>query len=225
MSRLPAFAIAGKRKPSRVSWNTVMTIVSRSTIAIAVLCGLLVASPAAAHDSPTLAGGFAAGFAHPFAGFDHLLAMIAVGIWGAFLGRPLVVLLPVVFPMMMAVGGALGMIGAPMPPVEVGIALSVIMLGVAIAAAWRAPVWLAVIIVAVFAVFHGYAHGSEVPSIADPTAYSLGFVLATGALHVAGIALGSIVRLPYGAAAVRGIGAVVAVVGLWFLTNALGAAS
>ena len=202
-----------------------MTIAPRAPIVIAVLSGLLVASPAAAHDSPTLAGGFAAGFAHPFAGFDHLLAMIAVGIWGAFLGRPLVVLLPVAFPMMMAVGGALGMIGTPMPPVEVGIALSVIVLGVAIAAAWRAPVWLAVVIVASFAVFHGYAHGSEVPSLADPTAYSLGFVLATGALHVAGIALGSIVRLPYGAAAVRGIGAVISVVGLWFLTNALGAAS
>ena len=179
------------------------------------------AAPATAHSGTGLPGGLAAGFAHPFAGFDHVLAMVSVGLWGAFLGRPLVVLLPVIFPAVMAVGGALAIAGVPLPPVELGIALSVLVLGAMIAFAVRAPVWLACAIVAVFAIFHGYAHGTELPSAADPIGYSVGFMLATGLLHVAGIGIGMVSDRPGGAIAVRGAGALIAGCGVWFLVKAL----
>jgi urease accessory protein len=181
-----------------------------------------VATPAYAHSASALTGGFLAGFAHPLAGPDHLLAMVAVGLWGAFLGRPLIVLLPVIFPTMMAFGGILGMIATPMPPVELGVAISVVMLGGAVAGGWRAPAWLACVAVAVFAIFHGYAHGSELPSMADPVAFSLGFVIATGMLHVAGIAIGLLTRRPAGAVFVRGLGVIVLVAGCYYMVRASG---
>lgn len=150
-----------------------------------------------------------------------MLAMVAVGIWGAFLGRPLVFLLPMIFPAMMAVGGGLGTAAVAFPPVELGIALSVLLLGFLIAAGARPPVAVACIVVAIFALFHGYAHGSELPSAADPVGYSLGFVTATGLLHVAGIGLGVARRLPGGSTALRVTGAAIAAAGLWFFTAAL----
>lgn len=183
----------------------------------------LLASPAAAHSGAALQGGFVSGFSHPLSGPDHLLAMVAVGIWGAFLGRPLIFALPVIFPTVMAVGGVLGMMGVPAPPIELGIALSVLILGLAIAAAFRAPVWMASILVAVFAIFHGYAHGQELPVAADPVGYSMGFVLATGLLHVAGIALGMLKDLPRGAVVTRGLGGLIAAAGVYFLYAAIGA--
>ena len=182
---------------------------------------MLLASPAVAHSGTGLPGGVAAGLLHPFSGFDHMLAMVAVGLWGAFLGRPLIVLLPVIFPAVMALGGALGIAGVPLPPVEIGIALSVLVLGAMIAGAVRAPVWLACGLVAVFAIFHGYAHGSELPSAADPIGYSLGFVLATGLLHVLGIGIGLINHRPGGVAITRSAGALIAACGVYFLVNAL----
>lgn len=187
-----------------------------SAIGLAVVLTLL-PQAAQAHSSKNLAGGFMAGFVHPFTGVDHLLAMVSVGLWGAFLGRPLIAALPVIFPAVMALGALLAMIGMPQPPIELGIALSVLVLGVAIAAAWRAPVWLACTIVAVFAVFHGFAHGTEIPSLADPIAYSTGFMLATGSLHLAGIGLGTINSLRGGIVITRGMGAAVALAGLYFL--------
>ncbi len=168
-----------------------------------------------------LPGGFVSGFRHPFSGIDHLLAMISVGLWGAFLGRPLIYALPVVFPAMMVVGAIMGMFVVPLPPVELGIALSVVVLGGCIALTLRAPVWAASIIVAVFAVFHGYAHGKELPSAADPISYSAGFVLATGLLHVAGICLGFLNDLPNGVVATRSMGAVIATVGIGLLYRAI----
>lgn len=180
----------------------------------------MAAGPALAHSGTGLAGGFLSGVMHPLAGPDHLLAMVAVGLWGAFLGRPLIFVLPMVFPAMMALGGVMGMANTPMPPVEIGIALSVLVLGIAIAGAYKAPVWVATILVAVFAVFHGYAHGQELPSAADPLGYSVGFVLATGSLHVAGIGLGLLAGRPQGAAAVRGLGALIAAAGVYFLYRA-----
>lgn len=113
------------------------------------------------------------------------------------------------------------MAGAPAPPVEIGIALSVLLLGAAIAAAWRAPVWLACTLVGAFAIFHGFAHGLELPSSADPIGYSLGFVTATGLLHLAGIGLGLLAARPAGALVVRGAGALVAVAGAVFAYGAL----
>lgn len=116
----------------------------------------------------------------------------------------------------------MGMFGVPLPPVEVGIALSVLVLGASIALSFRAPVWAASLIVAVFAVFHGYAHGKELPSAADPVSYSVGFVLATGLLHVSGICLGLLNERPHGIVVTRSAGAFIAVIGAWFLFRAIG---
>ncbi len=192
-----------------------------------VLTGLLLlccSALAQAHTGTGVIGGFSAGFMHPLSGVDHLLAMIAVGIWGATLGRPLLIALPVAFPMMMVVGGILGMTGVPLPYVESGIAASVIVLGLAITAAWRAPVGVAIAIVAVFGVFHGYAHGQELPESAHPAAYAAGFVLSTGLLHLVGIALGFLKVLPRGAQVLRGCGAMIAATGVWILAGMPGVA-
>ncbi len=150
-----------------------------------------------------------------------MLAMVSVGLWGAFLGRPLIIALPVIFPTVMVVGAALAMAGVPAPPTEIGIALSVLLLGAAIAAAWRAPIWAACLIVGIFALFHGYAHGKELPSAADPIGYAVGFVLATGLLHVCGIGIGLINNRPGGVIATRLLGGVVALSGVAFLYQAL----
>ncbi len=182
---------------------------------------LAAAQPALAHEGTGLAGGFVAGFAHPLTGLDHMLAMIAVGLWGAFLGRPLIYLLPMIFPFMMTVGGAAAIAGVPLPPVEIGIALSVVILGAMILAAIRAPIWLACTVVGIFGLFHGYAHGLELPSAADPVGYSAGFVLATGLLHIFGIALGLLRSRKGGDIVVRSLGGFIVVAGLWFLANTL----
>ena len=182
----------------------------------------LLAVPVSAHSGTGLPGGFWAGFRHPLSGSDHLLAMVCVGIWGAFLGRPLISTLPVIFPVMMVGGAALAMFGFPMPPVELGIALSVVTRGSCIALALSAPVWAAMLVVGAFAVFHGYAHGRELPSAADPLAYSLGFVVATGSLHVLGIGIGFLNKLPQGVLVTRAIGALVSLGGAWFLYRASG---
>ena len=182
----------------------------------------LVSNSASAHLGTGLAGGWVSGFKHPFGGGDHLLAMISVGLWGAILGRPLIHVLPVVFPAMMVAGAILGMFAVPLPPVEVGIALSVLVLGGCIALSLRAPVWAAAAVVALFAVFHGYAHGRELPSAADPIGYSAGFVLATGLLHAAGIGIGLFNDRPKGLVAIRGFGGIIAALGIGFLYRALG---
>lgn len=183
--------------------------------------GLLLASNAQAHSAAEIGGGFISGLLHPVLGWDHVAAMIAVGLWGAFLGNPALWLLPVVFPLVMALGGALGLAGIPIPSVEIGIALSALVLGVMIVLAARPPLWLAGIIVAVFAIFHGHAHGTELPEAASPLAYSLGFVIATGMLHLAGIGFGLLARWPAGRIAVRAGGAVIALGGVVFLGNAI----
>ena len=182
---------------------------------------LAFASPALAHDGTGLAGGFAAGFLHPLSGPDHMLAMIAVGLWGAFLGRPLVYALPMIFPTVMAFGAGIGMLGILFPPVEIGIALSVLALGLLILFAVRAPVLLACAIVAAFGLFHGYAHGVELPSAADPIGYSAGFVLCTGLLHLIGIGLGLLKVSRAGTFALRGAGGVIALFGAMFSVGAL----
>lgn len=190
-------------------------------LAFATTLASVLAAPASAHTGTGLAGGFVSGLLHPLSGMDHMLAMISVGLWGAILGRPLLVALPVIFPAMMAGGAILGMIGAPVPPVELGIALSVLMLGTAIALGLRPPVWLACVMVGVFALFHGYAHGRELPSAADPIGYSAGFVLSTGLLHIAGIAVGTLNDTPRGALFVKGLGAGIGMTGLYFLARVL----
>lgn len=195
---------------------------NRATLgALAAAAGLALAGPAAAHAGTGLRGGAASGFLHPLSGADHLLAMVSVGLWGAFLGRPLIYAAPVIFPTVMVAGAAMAMLGVPAPPVEIGIALSVLVLGLGIALAVRAPVWAAAVIVATFALFHGYAHGKELPSASDPVGYSLGFVLATGLLHVAGIGLGALKNRPGGEVLTRSLGGLAAVAGGGFLFAAL----
>jgi len=180
---------------------------------------LLAATAAQAHVGHGAADGFLSGFTHPFFGADHVVAMVAVGLWGAILGAPALWLLPIVFPLVMALGGALGVAGVPLPAVETGIALSGVVLGVLVALAIRAPLWIAAVLVGLFAVFHGHAHGTELPTAANPFAYAAGFVIATGLLHLAGIAIGTLTRSAEGTWAVRAAGVVVAAVGAAFLTG------
>jgi urease accessory protein len=188
------------------------------TFAFAILV-LLAATAAHAHSEAGVAGGFASGFTHPLLGFDHVVAMVAVGLWGAFLGAPAIWLLPIVFPLVMALGGALGVAGVPLPAVETGIALSGVVLGLLVALAVRAPLWIAAVIVGAFAIFHGHAHGTELPSAANPYAYAAGFVIGTGLLHLAGIAIGGLTQTKSGTLAVRAAGLVIAAVGAAFLAG------
>lgn len=183
---------------------------------VAALPLLLVATATLAHTGAE-AGGFVSGFGHPVRGLDHVVAMVAVGLWGAFLGAPAIWLLPVVFPLVMALGGALGVIGVPLPGVETAIALSGVVLGLLVAFAVRAPIWVAATVVGVFAVFHGHAHGTELPDAANPFAYGIGFVGATGLLHLSGIGLGFLAGSRGGRAVVRGVGGLIAAAGAVFL--------
>jgi len=183
----------------------------------------LVLTPAAAlaHEETGQAAGFLAGLAHPVSGMDHVLAMIAVGLWGAVLGPPAIWVLPVAFPMVMALGGLMGLLGIPVPGVEIGIAISAVVLGAMVLAEVRPPIWLAALIVAFFAVFHGHAHGRELPEGTSALLYSFGFVVATGLLHAVGILLGVAHRWPAGRKALRAAGAGVALAGLFFLWRAV----
>ena len=176
---------------------------------------------AEAHSGQGLAGGFVSGFLHPISGLAHVVAMVSVGLWGAFLGAPAIWLLPVVFPLVMAFGGVLGVAGVPLPGVEIGIALSAIVLGLMVASAAKPPIFVAAILVGIFAIFHGHAHGAELPKAANPLAYSLGFVLATGLLHLSGIAFGLLDRFSAGKLAIRVLGGIVSLIGLGFLTHVL----
>lgn len=187
----------------------------------AILLLLSFSPMALAHVSGGMAGGFSSGLLHPVLGLDHVVAMVAVGLWGAFLGNPAIWLLPVVFPLVMTFGGALGIMGVPLPGVEVGIALSDIVLGLMVAFALRPPIWVAALLVGLFAIFHGHAHGAELPGSASPLAFSLGFVISTGLLHLSGIALGLLTRWPVGQRAVQGGGVVIALIGVAFLTGIL----
>lgn len=190
---------------------------------LVAFCVLLLAAPAWAHSDQVTTGGFLAGYLHPLTGLDHMLAMVAVGMWGATLGRPLIWVLPVAFPLMMVVGGVAGIAGLPLPYVEAGIASSVVVLGLAIAAAWRAPVVVATAIVSVFGLLHGFAHGTELPTAAAPAAYSVGFVVSTGLLHLAGIAMGTLKSSARGGIFLRVCGAVIAAVGVWIFYGMPGA--
>jgi urease accessory protein len=174
-----------------------------------------------AHVESGQAGGFLSGLSHPVSGLDHVVAMIAVGLWGAQLGMPALWVLPVTFPMLMAFGGMLGLIGIPLPGVEIGIALSAVVLGALVLGQVRLPLAVAVIVVACFAVFHGHAHGTELEAGQNAMLYSLGFVIATGLLHAVGITIGLIQRWEPGAQILRGAGALVMAAGLYFLWGAV----
>jgi urease accessory protein len=181
----------------------------------------LLAAPAAVAHTGSVSGGFIGGVSHPLFGLDHVAAMVAVGLWGGFLGAPAIYTLPVVFPLVMAMGGVLGILGVPLPGVEIGIATSAAVLGMMVTLAARPPLWVAGAMVGAFAVCHGHAHGAELPPGADALSYSAGFVIATGLLHLGGVAFGLLARWPSGQIAVRGAGGVIAIAGLLFLGRAL----
>ena len=192
---------------------------SKSILTILMCLGW--AQVAWAHVEGGQAAGFLTGLQHPWSGLDHVLAMIAVGLWGAQLGNPALWILPIAFPMMMSMGAMMGLMGMPVPGVEVGIALSAIVLGGMILAEVRPKLAVAISMVGVFAVFHGHAHGTELPAGQSGLLYSMGFVIATGCLHGLGIALGLVNGLPVGRLALRVAGSFIAGMGVFFLWKAV----
>ena len=163
--------------------------------------------------------GIGDGIAHPLSGLDHVLAMVAVGLWASQLGRPACWLLPLAFPGVMALGAALGFAGWALPWTEIGIAVSVLVLGLAIAFARRPSLAVSLTLIAMFALVHGYAHGTELPASASPLAYGFGFVAATLALHAVGLALGGLCVWAAGRVVMRGAGTAIAVAGIALLAT------
>lgn len=194
---------------------------------IAILSVLLLfAIPSAifAHDNTTILqyGSFLAGLTHPVLGLDHLLAMLSVGILSAQIGGRAIWTVPATFVLMMAVGGLLGLFAVPMLPIELGIALSVLVLGVVIALNWSLPVPIAMVAVAIFGIFHGYAHGAEMPEIADPWRYAAGFLTSTAVIHLIGVLIGDIpTRYEYQNITFGFLGSVIAICGLLFIVGVL----
>jgi len=198
-------------------------MLSRRLLLLNIVAAVLVLmQPALAHEQAGVAGGLASGLLHPLTGGDHLIAMVAVGIWGAQLGAPAIWVLPITFPLVMAFGGVLGVLRVPLPMPEVAVALSALVLGAAVAIRLRLPFAAAAVVVGLFAIFHGHAHGVELPSAANPLAYGVGFVVATGVLHLCGIAIGTLSRWPVGERLIQGLGVVIAALGCYFLTLSLG---
>ncbi|MCW8130274.1 MAG: HupE/UreJ family protein [Planctomycetota bacterium] len=176
----------------------------------------LVGSRAWAHPGHAESG-LAHGLAHPFSGLDHILAMVAVGLWAAQLGGRAVWAVPAAFVGMMVTGGALGMAGVPLPLVEAGILASVLVLGLLVAGAAKLPLYASLPLVAFFALFHGHAHGAELAAGASGWSYALGFVAATAALHAVGLGLGWALKRASAEGVVRVAGGLVsaAAVALW----------
>jgi urease accessory protein len=189
-------------------------------LAAAVLAVIALPSAAAAHAGGSAAG-LLSGLLHPVSGLDHVLAMVAVGIWGAQLGAPAIWILPVTFPMVMALGGMLGLLGVGVPGVELGIGISALLLGIVVAREVRPPLGSAAALVGFFAIFHGYAHGTELPAGQNGLLYSIGFVAATGSLHACGIGLGVIHRWEWGRMVLRIGGVLIALSGVWFTWGAI----
>lgn len=149
---------------------------------------------AMAHTGVGSVSGFVSGFGHPVAGIDHLLAMVAVGLWAAYLGGRSLWAVPLTFVLVMVIGGLVGLAGFSLPYTEQGIILSVLVFGFLVVAAMRLPLIGSVLIVGVFALFHGHAHGSEIPLTVGATAYMSGFMLATALLHSIGLSVGLIMQ-------------------------------
>jgi urease accessory protein len=182
------------------------------------------AMPALAHTGVGATSGLAAGFTHPLLGLDHLLAMIAVGLFAASRGGKALWLVPLAFVAMMAASGLLAMAGIGLPMVELGIALSVVVLGAAVALRLSLPVAGAVALAGVFALFHGHAHGAEMPAGASALTYALGFVLATAMLHAVGVGIGLVAGIGsqrVGQWAMRTCGSVMALAGVGILAGVL----
>jgi urease accessory protein len=186
----------------------------------AVFVLLSLPMPLAAHEGGSAAG-LISGLYHPISGLDHVLAMVAVGIWGAQLGAPAIWVLPVTFPMVMALGGMMGLMSVSLPGVELGIGASALLLGTMVALEKKPNLRLAAALVGFFAIFHGFAHGAELQVGESGLTYSIGFVACTGTLHAVGIGLGLVHRWDWGKRALQGAGAGIALAGVWFLWEAL----
>ncbi|MBD9444066.1 HupE/UreJ family protein [Rhizobium sp. RHZ01] len=194
--------------------------ISRFNAALAVC--VLAPSLAFAHTGTGQTVGFAHGFTHPVSGLDHVLAMILVGVLAWQLGGRALWLVPTTFVSVMAIGGALGMMGISVPFVEAGIAFSVIVLGAVVALDIRASLAIAAGVVGLFAIFHGHAHGSEMPAAAAGIAYAAGFMLATSVLHIAGIIIGYLIGKiseQQGAIVMRSAGGIAALAGIGLFTG------
>lgn len=178
--------------------------------------------PAPAHEASSLPfGSFLGGLTHPVLGPDHFLAMVSVGVLSAQMGGRAIWTVPCTFVGVMAVGGLMGLLDFSLSATELGIAFSVLVLGLAIAADRRLPVAVAMTAVGVFAIFHGYAHGAEMPTVAEPLRYAAGFLTGTAALHVLGLVLGDISQhYARGKALLRVAGGAIAGIGAWFLVGA-----
>lgn len=174
---------------------------------------LLLASPAAAHVGLSHVTGFMAGVTHPLSGLDHLTAMIAVGLWAKQNDKPIII--PAAFVSTMILGGALGMAHVPIPGVECGIAASVLVLGLLTASAMKVPTPAATLLVALFALFHGAAHGAEMPASVGGFEYAKGFVISTALLHATGLLLGTVLQSKY----TRYAGAAIALTGVFLLVK------
>ncbi len=195
-------------------------IMNKSVRSLLLVSGfLLAASAAQAHTGDGSVHGFTYGAEHPFGGLDHLLAMIAVGLWAAQLGGRALWAVPLTFVGIMAVAGAWGMAGIGLPFVEIGILGSVLTLGVVVAAAVRLPVSWSMALVGFLALFHGQAHGAEMPADSSGIAYAAGFVLATAVLHASGIGLGVLFKNISTPILTRAAGACVALLGVWLVVS------
>jgi urease accessory protein len=184
--------------------------------ALPLLLIFLLPSLAQAHPGPPgHTHGFANGLLHPLTGLDHICAMVAVGLWAAQRGGRALWLVPATFVSVMIIGGILGMGHAGIPYVEQGIAASVLVLGILIAGAVRLPLAANTAIVGLFALFHGYAHGAEMPATASGLAYGVGFVIATASLHLSGIGLGLLAKQFASANLIRYVGGAIAACGVY----------
>lgn len=195
-----------------------------SRIALSIAALLIASTAASAHTGIGDTTGFVHGFTHPISGIDHILAMVAVGLFAAHLGGRALWLVPLSFVSMMAVGGVLGMTGINLPFVEIGIGLSVVVLGIAVAYGLHIPTAAAMALVGFFAIFHGYAHGTEMPQSVSGLEYALGFVLATASFHGVGIGLGlAIGRMSdaFGSRVLRAAGSAMALAGVAILSGHL----
>ncbi len=192
---------------------------TQRTLGAVLTAGMIgLAGAAHAHTGDAHGAGFVHGFAHPFGGLDHLLAMVTVGLWAAQRGGRALWVVPLSFLGMMLVGGLLGLNGVELPSVELGIAASLVVLGSLVALAVRPSAWLGAAIVGAFAVFHGHAHGAEAPEAGAPALYAVGFVAATALLHLLGIAgFRSVAAAKIGGTLVRVAGAAVAASGVALL--------
>jgi urease accessory protein len=190
---------------------------------LALALAALLPTAVLAHEASSLPfGSFMAGLTHPVLGPDHFLAMVSVGMVSAQIGGRAIWTVPSTFVGVMALGGLLGILDSGLSAIEIGIALSVLVLGIAIAADRRLPVKLALAAVALFAVFHGYAHGAEMPSVAEPVRYAAGFLIGTAVLHVLGLVIGDISQhYARGKVALRVAGGAIAAAGVWFLAAPL----